>query len=73
MCPFFLAGSGLAEDEAATATSGPDEAIRAGGVMECLPPIASSMAAYHFQDAAVGSPSSPLSADISDPTEIFRI
>ncbi len=29
-------------------------------VMEGLPPIASSMAAYHFQDAAVGSPSSVL-------------
>ncbi len=59
-CVLFLAGSGLAEDEAATATSRPDEAIRAGGVMEGLPPIASSMAAYHFQDAAVGSPSSVL-------------
>ncbi len=45
---------GLGEDEEATATSGPDEAIRAGGVMEDLPLIASSMAAYHFQDAAVG-------------------
>ncbi len=63
---FFFAGSGLAENEEATATSGPDEAIRAGGVMEGLPLIASSMAAYNFQDAAVGSPS-------SDPTEMFRI
>ncbi len=59
MFPFFY-GSGLAEVEEATATSGPDEAIRAGGVMEGLPPIASSMAAYHFQDASVGSPSSVL-------------
>lgn len=48
-----LAGSGVSED-------GPDEAIRAGGVIDGLPPIASSMALYHFQGAAVGSPCSVL-------------
>ncbi len=53
-----MSGAGVTEDVEAIAT---DEAIRAGGVMEGLPPIASSMGPswrYHFQDAAVGSPSS---------------
>ncbi len=40
-----LADSGLTEDEETTATSGPDEAVRAGGVM----------ALDHFQDTAVDS------------------
>ncbi len=31
-----LAGSGVSEDEETTATSGPDEAVRSGGVMERL-------------------------------------
>ncbi len=31
-----FAGSGVTEDEETTATSGPDEAVRAGGVMEHL-------------------------------------
>ncbi len=31
-----LAGSGVTEDEETTLTSGPDEAVRAGGVMERL-------------------------------------
>ncbi len=31
-----LAGSGVTEDEETTVTSGPDEAVRAGGVMERL-------------------------------------
>ncbi|ROI15545.1 hypothetical protein DPX16_0777 [Anabarilius grahami] len=31
-----LAGSGLTEDEETKATSGPDEPVRAGGVMEGL-------------------------------------
>jgi len=56
-----VSGAGVTEDVEAIATSEPDEAIRAGGVMEGLPPIASSMGPswrYHFQDAAVGSPSS---------------
>ncbi len=55
-----VSGAGVTEDVEATATSGPDEAIRAGGVMEGLPPVASSMALYHFQDAAVASTSSVL-------------
>ncbi len=39
-----LVGSGFTEDEETTATSSPDEAVRAGGVI---------MALDHFQDAAV--------------------
>ncbi len=31
-----LASSGLTDDEETTAASGPDEAVKAGGVMECL-------------------------------------
>ncbi len=31
-----LAGSGVTEDEETTAASGPDEAVRSGGVMERL-------------------------------------
>ncbi len=31
-----LAGSGVTEDKETTVTSGPDEAVRAGGVMERL-------------------------------------
>ncbi len=31
-----LAGSGVTDDEETTATTGPDEAVKAGGVMEGL-------------------------------------
>lgn len=55
-----LSAVGLTEDGEVTATSGPDEAIKLGGVTEGLPPIASSKTEYHFQDAAVTSPSSVL-------------
>jgi hypothetical protein len=50
----------LTEDGEVKAASGPDEAIRLGGVMEGLPPIASSKTEYLLQDAAVTSPSSVL-------------
>ncbi len=54
-----LSSVDLTEDGEVTAASGPDEAIRLGGVMEgLLLPITSSKTEYHFQDAAVTSPSS---------------
>ncbi len=53
-----LSSVDLTEDGEVTAASGPDEAIRLGGVMEGLLPITSSKTEYHFQDAAVTSPSS---------------
>ncbi len=43
-----LAGSGVTEEKEKIATSGPDEAVRAGGVMEHL-----IMTLDHFQEAAV--------------------
>ncbi|TDG97605.1 hypothetical protein EPR50_G00228020 [Perca flavescens] len=43
------------EGGSTTATSWDDEAMRTGGVTDGLPPIASSISEYHFQDAAVAS------------------
>ncbi len=40
-------GSGVTDDAETTATSGPDEAVRSGAVMQHL------MVLDHFQDAAV--------------------
>ncbi len=50
-----LAGSGVTEDEETTAASGPDETVRAGGVMELLIhgtgpfPFPSSPVCRHFR------------------------
>ncbi len=62
-----LAGSGVTDDEETTATTGPDEAVKAGGVMEGL---------IHGTGCCWDSPSSVLSshhsADISDHTKMHK-
>ncbi len=65
-----LAGSGVSEDEETTATSGPDEAVRSGGVMEHL---------IHGTEPFPGCCCGLLhphctqqSADISDPTKMHK-
>ncbi len=65
-----LAGSGVTDDEETTAASGPDEAKRAGGVMEHLihgtgpfPGCCCGLLHPHC---------SHQSADISDPTKMHK-
>ncbi len=54
-----LAGSGTTEDEETTATSGPDEAVKAGRVTECL---------IHATESFSGD----ISADISDTAKMHK-
>ncbi len=56
-----LAGSGVTEDEETTAASGPDETVRAGGVMELLIHGTGPFPFHPHQ-----------SADISDPTKMHK-
>ncbi len=62
-----LAGSGVTEEKETIATSGPDEAVRAGGVMEHL-----IHGTGPFPGGCCGLLHTHQSADISDPTKSDR-
>ncbi len=65
-----LAGSGVTEDEETSAASGPDEAVRAGGVMERLIHDTGPFPGYCC--GLLHPHCSHQSADISDPAKMHK-